>query len=305
MQCAGCGVELVGQTACPGCGSRVDDDPYAGFRTPALPEQQWELTAPESYVLRYRATGANMRLEVFKIALVELLAREALTLQGALVPRVLPGRRAVWLVADGARLDTITEPALTPVLDAYDRARERRLRVGRASHDPTVVVEGVEIPSLIRAATNRSGGIKGYVKRDVIGVLQQRGLLSAKNERTGRGEDADGLLERWMDLGMRHLRRQTLTAGGDRAWVRAYMQGAGAAVLLANELYPTLARLGHSDRVANVSDQPFAFAIGPPDGDPLLSLDALGAIDGSFSILGDSFGAMDGGGGGGDGGGFG
>lgn len=267
------------------------------------PDEQWKLTAPESFVLRY-ATAASIRLEVFKIALVELLAREALTLRGALVPRRLPGRRAVWLIADGARLDTITEPALTPVLDAYERARERWLRVGRASDDPTVVVEGVEIPSLIRAATNRPGGIKGYVKRDVVGALQERGLLSRDNVRTSRGEEADQLLEQWLDLGTRHLRRQTLRAGGDSTWANAYLSGAGAAVLLANELYPALARLGNAEQVSSVSDQPFAVLVGPPDTETVLGLDALAAIDGSFTVLSDSFGAGDFGGGG-DGGGWG
>lgn len=318
MHCAGCGVELAGLTACPGCGTQMGDDPYEAYRVPALPDERWPLSAPESYVLRYRATGSNTRLEVFKIALVELVAREALTLRGAWVPRVLPGRRAAWLIADGARIDTITESALTPVVDAYERARKRRLRVGRATDDPEVVVEGVEISSLVRAATNRPGGIKGYVKRDVVGALRQRGLLTPDNERTRRGEDADQLLDEWMDLGTRHLWRQTRAAVGNRAWATAYLHGAGAAILLADELYPALARLGRADQVSAVSDQPFAFGIGPLDSEPasdavdlsavgdlsglMMSFDALASLDGAFSVLSDGVGAA-GIGGGGDGGG--
>jgi hypothetical protein len=50
-----------------------------------LPSQAWELTAPESYLLRYAEHGP-IAIEAFKLALKELVASNALRLEIADVP---------------------------------------------------------------------------------------------------------------------------------------------------------------------------------------------------------------------------
>ena len=49
-----------------------------------LPTDRWELSAPESYLLRY-AGGGRKGIGAFALALKELVARDALRTEGARV----------------------------------------------------------------------------------------------------------------------------------------------------------------------------------------------------------------------------
>src|SRR5215210_1701595 len=87
------------------------------LRGPPLPYERWELTAPESYLLRY-GLGRNVpAVCAFKLALMDLVARRALSLKGAWVRRRwAPGRRPVWLLADGPMKGSVEAPALVPLI---------------------------------------------------------------------------------------------------------------------------------------------------------------------------------------------
>src|SRR6476659_600683 len=98
MDCQECGFVVQGTSVCPVCGAALpavilDSRPFDA--PPRLPAQRWELTAPESYLLRY-GPGRDVRpVSAFKLALMDLIARGALTLKGALVRRRwAPGTRA-------------------------------------------------------------------------------------------------------------------------------------------------------------------------------------------------------------------
>jgi hypothetical protein len=45
----------------------------------------------------------------------------------------------VWLLTDGPAFTAVTEPALTPILDLYERGRHS----GVDSPDPSIAVDGV------------------------------------------------------------------------------------------------------------------------------------------------------------------
>ena len=117
MRCAGCGVELYGHTACPGCGTPAPDAGALPDNAPKLPSEPWTLTAPESYALRYGITGQSTRLGAFKAALTELIARRALILDAAYVRRRLA-------------------PRSTPRVAALRRAADRRDLTARAHAHP-------------------------------------------------------------------------------------------------------------------------------------------------------------------------
>lgn len=304
MRCAGCGVELVGHPACPGCATAAPADAVFPFTVPDLPPAPWVLTAPESYVLRYGFTDRTARLGAFKAALTELLARRALTLDAAYFPRRLaPGVRGVWLISDGPGIDATPEPALAPVLDAYRRARPRRAFT-RADKP----VAGLLTTDLLRAATNRRGGLRGYLRRDLAGALERRGLLTADRRLTDAGRQADHELERWIELGRGRFAHR---AARDETWARDYVAGAGATLLLISTADPAIARLSAATAAALTADQAYAFAVGPQGADGAGVLDfsalaggALTGLDGAFAVLDASFAGFDGGGGG-DGGGIG
>ena len=219
------------------------EDGVAAFRGPLLPERRWELTAAESHFLRYFDCDVDA-VEIFKLALLELIARQALRLEGAWVPRRWgPGRRFVWLVVDGPRLYDVDAPALASILALYDATWKRRLRVGLAHRDPTQEVSGVLVTDL---AVGGFGIALGDLGRDVAASLEERELLSStRMERTAAGERADRQLDLWLRLGATELPARA--GDHDLSWVRAYLRGAGAAVLLADPAYPALAQVGRRD----------------------------------------------------------
>jgi hypothetical protein len=85
------------------------------------------------------------------------------------------------------------------------------------------------------------------------GAVRQRGLLTADRHRTAEGRRADDDLEAWLTIGRRRFPLSAVDRH-DPSRAAAYLVGAGAAVLLIPEAYPSLARLG--DRVH--AAQPYA-----------------------------------------------
>jgi hypothetical protein len=280
MRCAGCGVELVGYSACLGCGTPAPAAAALADNGPKLPSEPWTLTAPESYALRYGITGQSTRLGAFKVALTELIARRALILQAAYIRRFLaPGARGAWLLSDGPRIAAISQPALTPVLDAYRSARRGRPR--RALTRAGEPVQGVLIADLMRSATNRRGGLRGYVRRDLADQLRRRGLINGDGTLTAAGRHADRELERWIEFGRVRFANR---AARDETWARRYLAGAGAAVLLVTDSNPAVARLAASTTAGPTADQAYGAAVGPQDDQAVGALDLPGALD--LSALG-------------------
>lgn len=307
MRCAGCGAELVGHTACPGCGSPAPATAALPANAPPLPSEPWTLTAPESYALRYGIKNEWTRIGTFKAALTELIARRALILDAAYFPRRLrPGLRGEWLLSDGPRIADISQPALTPVLDAYRGARRGRPRcaVTRA-REP---VQGILIGDLVRSATKRPGGLRGYVRRDIGNQLKRRGLIDGDGTLRAPGRYAERELERWLELGRVRFAHR---AARDEAWAREYLAGAGAAVLLVTEGNPAIARLAAAATAGGpTADQVYGFVVGPQDDQALGELDlaalvdgAASGIDGALTTIDATFAAFDMGGGGDGGGG--
>jgi hypothetical protein len=291
-----------------------------------LPPDAWELTAPESYLLRYAEHGP-IPIEAFKLALKELVARNALRVTGAEVARKwLPGTTTVWLITDGPQLGSVSAPALTPVLEMFRHARDRHSRAAVSVAPPHVALEGVVLTDFATAAARRSRGFRDYLQRDVEGSLRDRGLLSARGRlvgeprRTAAGRRANEDLGRWLDEGRR---RGRWGSAEEPARALDYLRRAGAALLLLLPDAGGLAQLDAVRRAAVAESQAVYGAVGtqPADdgtvepgpltddlgGIDLSALDsgvgALDGLDGAFGAIDASIAVLGGDGGGGDGGG--
>lgn len=303
MNCRRCGRELHGHTVCPGCGATLPVAP----RGPRLPDEPWELTAPESYLLRYEPTNSASSREAFKLALMDLIARDALTLRGAWVPRRWRrGARPWWLLCNGTRKAVLDEPALVPLIALHSDMVQKRPSFGVPFDDRTIEVRGVPLDKFVSAAARRNGGYAAYLKGHVASSLRNRGLLTVRNRRTPVGEEAWHELDAWLELARDPLKSWI----HDPTWLRAYVTGAGAAVLLAEIDYPghpTLQNIGRAlasnPPVAEPSELgPAWWDTGGLDFDAIADgLDgACSAFDGVFSALDAAFlgGSADFGGGG-------
>jgi len=294
MQCQGCGVDVAGYANCPVCGVALRK-----ISGPRLPDEPWELTAPESHVLRYGLGNHAESMAGFKLALTELVARQALTLQGAWVRRGwAPGRYPTFLLCDGPRKAEVEERSLLPVLALHTRVTDRRPRRGVPFDDPEGAVGGVLLPRFVAVAARRDGGYRRYMERDVAGSLRERKLLSAVNARTPAGALASEQLDAWLDV----TRRSLFSWSHDQAWLRAYVSGAGSAVFiaqLATPGSPVLKHIGNAMASCASSDPTYAAAWWESGG-----LDFAGLVDsvsGTFDAVDAGFVGV--GGGGGDGGG--
>jgi hypothetical protein len=198
MNCDECGVDLDGHSVCPRCGST---SPLT-IRGPRLPDEPWQLTAPESYLLRYGLDRDARPVSAFKLALMDLVTRQALTLNGAWIPRRwAPGMRPMFLLGDGPRKASVDEPALVPIIALHSSMIERRPTFGVPFDNPTGELPGVPLDKFVSAAARRNGGYSAYLKRDVAGSLRNRKLLSGRNLRTAAGEQARRHLDAWMEVG--------------------------------------------------------------------------------------------------------
>jgi hypothetical protein len=218
MTCARCGLQAFSYRSCPGCGAPFAVTEEVGpLHGPGMPARRWELTAPESYLLRYADFGGDSEWHAFKVGLMELVARRVLRLDGAHIPRrILPGSRTDWLLSDGPRMGPLDEPSLARVLAVYTRLRERQLDAGVTLGESARQVEGVGLIRLARAVTDGGSRPVTYLSGDVAAALQRRGLLSAEGERTPAGEQAEEGLDVWLSLARRAERFQH-----DGRWLRA------------------------------------------------------------------------------------
>jgi len=263
----------------------------------------WELTAPESHVLIYN--GDAYGVEPVKLAVKELIARQVLRAEIVTRGRLRKDAPALY---EGARPNGSVAPALAPMLSAFNAARRR------------APGNGVFLSDLRAAARAEVGRLERYHEEHVVPLLVGRGLLIYGSARgfstrptcrcTAAGRDAESELQRWIALGRENLARWR---ADEPAHAVAYLQGAGAALLLAEDLYPEISELHRNDSFHNVLHHDpvtlglLADAFDDRPGSDVCDLDfatvdlsTLGAL-GNLAALDAPFGG--GGDGGGDGGG--
>jgi hypothetical protein len=230
----------------------------------ALPEP-WTLTAAEAYLLRYLEEGAGVEFPVFRLALIELVARAALRVEPVWVRRrLLPGSRAAWVLAPGPRLRYVQSPALAPLLAAFERRRAERPVQGRAYHDRGRAVEGVRISDL---------GPDENLTAACVASLVQAGLGTAPLQRTPAGVAADDALETWIRL----ARNDFPDRISDTAAVRGYLRAAGTTVFLADAAFAAL-----SSVAAQLPDEPW---LDVRLGAAANLENAVAAIDAAFTVI--------------------
>jgi hypothetical protein len=178
---------------------------------------------------------------------------------------------------------------------------ELRPSFGVPFDDGTRELPGVPLVKFVIQA-GRDDGHREYAER-VAGSLRWRGLLSDDDKPTPAGEAAWWQLDAWLELG-----RDSLTSWAhDRAWVRDYAAGAGAAAFLidvADPAHPALRDIGRAVELSPPSDQRIALAGGwNDDGLDFGALaDTLDVASGFFGVFdaafagGGDLGAGDGGG---------
>ena len=204
------------------------------------PATDWELTAPESYVLQI--PRPLLSVHAFKLALRELVLRRVLRLEQLESSGLVGRRRPRSALHAGARYAAISAPALTPLLALHGRSRQRR------------GLDGVLVEDFAREARREfTRSFAGYVNDHVYPALADRGLMRVEESKrlgalrrrmhvlTPEGQEAAAELDDWLRVGHERL----------EGWVRdsperalAYAGGAGAAILLMPSLYPDFDRLG-------------------------------------------------------------
>jgi len=210
------------------------------------PRLRLDLTAPEWYVLNY--VGHGFASEAFKLAVKELVVRGALGVE-PVERRRLGRRRQGSALTDGPRLRMRPPPALAPVLDVYSKVQKQGLQTTDASAAGMRPIEGVHTEDFAKAARKRFGGqLNKYIRRCVLPLLSGAGLMttagggiSKRTSWTAAGRQAVDELDEWMAVGRRHLRPWVFR---NPARGIAWASSGGAAVLLMNELYPQMVRLG-------------------------------------------------------------
>lgn len=284
---------------------------------------RWEPSAPESFVLLYGA-GAEDR-QALKLALLELVARGKLALRDVEEEGFLRNR-SVAVLYRGSGQEGAPRP-LRALIEVFDRAAARLQRPDG----------GVPVAKLAEEVGRRYGSSRGYVDREVIPALQERGLYERRPKRflglvpysdwgpTRAGEAARASLRAEMDLGEAGF-GEWVDRNPNRAL--AYLGLMGPAVLLMTPLHPDIQRLREQHAASSASgdgdsspdqsgpDEPQGSDFGGGDFDASSSGFSGGEFDASaldpsldpsaFDGIGEAFSAIDAGvdaGGGGDGGG--
>ena len=199
---------------------------------------RWELPAAESQVL---LSGPETNDDwVLKAALLELLVRGVLRLFPGEHGRFL--RRKVDMVALVSRLEAAHVPTLHAVISAYAKTQD--------------LAQGVPVSDLARVvlmhyrARPRFTG--GYVQEVILPALAERGLFSRESDGRAQLFGAEGWfltrsgLEALVALRtMLETARQSFAAwaGSDQARAGAFIESAGAAVLLLDDVIAALPRL--------------------------------------------------------------
>lgn len=296
---------------------------------PDWPATRWSLTAPEAYVLD--SVGDGSGVTAFKLAVKELVARRALRLETLETRGRLGRRRQRSALIEGPQMGVVSEQPLIAVLALFADVDKRTLQTTEASGGGTRPIDGVLVEAFARAARKRFRGFHGYRDRHVVAALVARGLMtvqsggfwsSGRKGWTDEGREADDELEWWLEVARE---RFAGWMSDDPAKALAYTAGAGAAILLMDDLYPEFALLGRhlaerpagggggDGAVAGAADDEERAGAGPDPSDPGpdgIDLGALGTDFGGLDGLDAAFNAVDvgidagaGGGGGGDGGG--
>jgi hypothetical protein len=255
-------------------------------------KRRWELTAPESYALLH-GPKHEYGTQAFKLALVELIAREKITLVEEEKLGLL-GRRSVAFLASGKDLRRPNSRPLAAMLDLLDAARARM--------SPAGTTVGVPVTKLVRAARKKYGWPGGYTEAEVMPALAARGLYerrekaipvpfgSSRWEPTASGRRMMEELETGMSLGY----------GRFGEWVdenprRAlqFLGFAGSAALIMGPLHQDLRRLSKRREVASshLAHAPVETDWLGPD-DPLVfdsslapNLEIFGSLDGVFYAI--------------------
>ena len=290
----------------------------------------WDLTAPESLVLR-DGPGAN-RAQAIKLGLLELLTRSSLRLVDA-AGRNWRGRDQVEKILVHGTQPVPTSGALAPIAAAFHNTPEKRFpdgKVGRAIKDVARTF----------ATDPRWRGNK-YVREVVLPELAGRGLYVRQPDHflgifprtrwflTSEGERRRAELLEMLTTGERDLAGASTR---DPRQAGALVATAGAAALLMTSAYPDLAELSRRHRQdggsgdggtivvggGSGSDSPDEAPSGPdptpdPGADPGafdfgtttfdFDLSAFDGIDSAFDAVDSGVDAGGGDGGGGDGGG--
>ena len=214
------------------------------------PGLRWNLTAPESYVLN--SVGEGSGIEAFKLALKELVARRALRVE-PVETRRLGFRRERPALTAGPHAGMTAEQPLTPVLDLFVRTGKHTLQATEASAAGTRPIEGVLVEDFAKAARKELRSFDDYRDRHVVAALAARGLMRVETHKvigvfpnkrktwTTAGREAVDELEQWLRVGKERL---SDWVSDDPAKAFAYTAGAGAAILLMDDLYPQFALLG-------------------------------------------------------------
>ena len=163
------------------------------IRGPRLPDEPWELTAPESYLLRYGLDWDVPYVSVFK-----------------------PRRTASWRVLNGSRGsgrqrrdDVLRRPQRDSVedLDQPPLPRISGATPSRGSFDDPAG----EFPGVPPTGRSLRAADVILAQRDVAGSLRNRRLLSAGKRLTAAGEEAWVQLDTWLDVSRgRQEREQNL-----------------------------------------------------------------------------------------------
>ena len=296
-------------------------------------EATWQLTAPESLVLR-DGPGAN-RAQAIKLGLLELLTRSSLRLVDS-AGRNWRGRERVEKILVRGTQPVPSSGALAPIAAAFHNTPEKRFpdgKLGRAIKDVARTF----------GTDPRWRGHK-YVREVVLPELAGRGLYVRQPDHvlgifprtrwflTSEGERRRAELLEMLANGERDL---VGASNRDPRQAAALLGTAGAAALLMTSAYPDLAELSRRQRQDGASGDGGAVVVGggsgsdshdePPSGpdptpDPTpdpsaepgaldfgttfdFDLSAFDGIDSAFDAVDSGVDAGGGDGGGGDGGG--
>ena len=301
------------------------------IRTEPHATARWELTAPESFVLRNGPYGSKPA-EVIKLAVLELVTRRVLRLVEVESRDRRGGRTTEMVIGAGGRPAPLDGP-LAPVAKIALEAS------AQTYPDGTV---GLSIPGFAKAFVAKHGNLPHrYILQSVLPALEARGLFAGRQgtffrifphkawTRTPEGEVALARLAEITETAEREV-SQWLEREPKR--VASFLALAGAAALLVPAAYPAFEELAR--RLHSESDDggivPLAIILGTvlqsPDAEPdeqgtdagqgtdvggldfsVLSLDFSGfaGLDGAFAGIDAGIDAgtasADGGGGGGGG----
>ena len=265
----------------------------------------WPLSAPESYVLLHGPRAKSV--EAFKRGLLELVARDVLTMETRERGRLFPlfTARTSFLLR-GPKMPWVhsAAPPLRSIWDIYSRTS-----ISVSPGDP----RGVRVRDLRRSARVLGTPLRNFTSWSVLPALMERGLYerddyaaprpsrSSRYTETTAGRAARIRLESLLESVDRQL---SPAARRDPAEALAIAGGLGSAIFLMDPLLSEVASVGQRIRDGitihlgrNISSLDLDF-----EG---LDLGALDKLDGLFDALGDMGSGWDVGGDGGDSGGWG